>query len=64
MIPHYITVIQVYAKRTDHEDEEVERFYEQLDIIIAMAPKKDLLVVQGDWNAKVALTHTDTGQRQ
>ena len=38
---------------SDHEDEEVEQFYEQLDSIIAKTPKKDILVVQGDWNAKV-----------
>ena len=34
-------------------DEEVQLFYKQLDSIIAKTPKKDILVVQGDWNAKV-----------
>ena len=48
-----ITVIQVYAPTSDHEDEEVEQFYKQLDSIIAKTPKKDILVVQGDWNAKI-----------
>ena len=51
--PHSITVIQVCAPASDHEDEEVEQFYEQLDSIIAKTPKKDILVVQSDWNAKV-----------
>ena len=51
---HSITVIQVYAPTSDHEDENVEQFYEQLDIIIAKTPKKDILVVEGDWNAKVS----------
>ena len=47
--PHNITVIQVYAPTSDHEDEEVR----QLDQIIAKTPKKDILVMQGDWDAKV-----------
>ena len=51
--PHNITVIQVYAPTSDHEDEDVEQFYEQLDCIIAKTPEKYILVVQGDWNAKV-----------
>ena len=34
-------------------NEEVQLFYKQLDSIIAKTPKKDILVVQGDWNAKV-----------
>ena len=53
MRPHNITVIQVYAPTSDHEDEEVQQFYEQLDSVITKTPKKDILVVQGDWNAKV-----------
>ena len=48
--PHSITVIQVYAPTSDHDHEEAEQFYEQLDNIIAKIPKKDTLVVQGDWN--------------
>ena len=51
--PHDITVIQDYALTSDHEDEEVEYFYEQLDNIIAKTAMKDILVVQGDWHAKV-----------
>ena len=46
--PYSITVIQVHAPTSDHE-----RFYEQLDSIIAKTPKKDILLVQGNWNAKV-----------
>ena len=48
-----MTIIQVYAPTTEYENEEIEEFYEQLDDIIAKAPKKDILVVQGDWNAKI-----------
>ena len=51
--PYNITVIQVYAPTSDHEDEDVEQFYEQLDCIIAKTPEKDIFVVQGVWNAKV-----------
>ena len=50
---HSITVIQVHAPTSDHEDGEVEQFYEQLDNITAKTPRKDVLVVQGDRNAKV-----------
>ena len=46
--PYNITVIQVHAPTSDHE-----QFYQQLDSITAKTPKKDVLVVQGDWNAKV-----------
>ena len=53
MYTHNITVIQVYAPTSDNEDEKVEQFYMQLDSIIAKIPKKDTLVVQGNWNAKV-----------
>ena len=46
--PYNTTVIQVHAPTSDHE-----QFYKQLDSIKAKTPKKDLLVVQGDWNAEV-----------
>ena len=46
--PYDITVIQVHAPTSDHE-----QFYEQLVSIIEKTPKKDILAVQGDWNAKV-----------
>ena len=51
--PHNMTIIQVYAPTSDHDDEEVEEFYAELDRIIAKVPRKDILVVQGDWNAKI-----------
>lgn len=51
--PHNITIIQVYAPTSDHDDEELEEFYEQLDSIIKKTPKKDILTVLGDWNAKI-----------
>ena len=51
--PHNMTIIQAYAPTSDHKDEEIEEFYEQLENIIAKVPKKDLIIIQGDWNAKV-----------
>ena len=54
-----ITVIQVHASILDHDHKEVEQLYEQLDIIITKTPKKDILVVQGKWTAKVV---PDVGQ--
>ena len=43
-----ITVIQVYAPTSSHDDSEVDHFYQQLQETIDKAPKKDILVVQGD----------------
>ena len=51
--PHNMTIIQVYAPTTDHNDEEVGKFYELLESTIMEVPKKDILIIQGDWNAKV-----------
>ena len=51
--PFYITVIQVYALTSDAEEAEVEWFYEDLKYLIELIPKKDVLFIIGDWNAKV-----------
>ena len=51
--PFNITIIQVYAPTSGHDDREVDHFYQQLQETIDQTPKKDILVVQGDWNAKV-----------
>ena len=51
--PFNITIIQVYAPTSDHDDSEVDHFYKQPQETIDQTPKKDILVVQGDWNAKV-----------
>ena len=51
--PFNITIIQVYAPTSGHDDSEVDHFYQQLQETIDQTPKKDILVVQGDWNAKV-----------
>ena len=47
-----ITVIQVYAQTSNAEEAEVERFYENLQDLLELTPKKDILIIIGDWNAK------------
>ena len=48
-----ITVIQVYAPTSNAEEAEVEQFYEDLQDLLEPTPKKDVLFIIGDWNAKV-----------
>ena len=50
--PFNITVIQVYAPTSNAEDAEVEQFYEDLQDLLELTPKKDILFITGDWNAK------------
>ena len=50
--PFNITVIQVYAPTSNAEEAEVERFYEDLQDLLELTPKKDVLFIIGDWNAK------------
>ena len=47
-----ITVIQVYASTTNAKEVEVEQFYEDLQYILELVSKKDVLFLIGDWNAK------------
>ena len=51
--PFNITIIQAYAPTSDYDDADVEDFYEQLQEVLDQTPKKDILVVQDDWNAKI-----------
>ena len=51
--PFNITVIQVYAPTSNTEEAEVERFYEDLQDLLELTLKKDVLFIIGDWNAKV-----------
>ena len=51
--PFDITVTQVYATTSNTEEAEVERFYEDLQDLLELTPKKDVLFIVGDWNAKV-----------
>ena len=51
--PFNITVIQVYAWTSNAEEAEVERFYENLQDLLELTRKKDVLFIIWDWNAKV-----------
>ena len=51
--PFDIMVIQVYAQTSNAEEAEVEWFYEDLQDLLELTPKKDVLFIIGDWNAKV-----------
>ena len=51
--PLNITVIQVYAPKTNAKEAEVECFYEELQDLLQLTPKKDVLFIIGDRNAKV-----------
>ena len=56
--PLNITVIQVYAPTSNAEEAEVEWFYEDLKDLLKLTPKKDVLFIIGDWNAKVGSKQT------
>ena len=51
--PFNIRVIQVFAPTTNAEEANVEWFYEDLQDLLELTPKKDILFIIGDWNAKV-----------
>ena len=51
--PFNITVIQVNASTSNAEEAEVEQFYEDLQDLLELTPKKDVLFIIGDWSAKV-----------
>ena len=56
--PFNITVIHVYAPTSNAEEAEVEQFCEDLQNLLELIPKKDVLFVVGNWNAKVGSQET------
>ena len=56
--PFNITVIQFYAPTSNAEEAEVEWVYEDLQDLLELTPKKDVLFITGDWNAKVESQET------
>ena len=56
--PLSITAIQVYAPTSNAEEAEVEWFYEDLQDLLELTPKKDVLFIIGNWNAKVGSHET------
>ena len=51
--PFNILVIQVYAPTTNAKEDEVEQFYEDIQDLLELTPKKEVLFIIGDWNTKV-----------
>ena len=56
--PFNIMEIQVYAPTSSAEEAEAEQFYEDLQDLLELTPKKDVLFIIGDWNAKVGSQET------
>ena len=56
--PFNVTVIQAYAPTSNAEEAEVEWFYEDLQDLLELTPKKDVLFIIGDWNAEVGSQET------
>ena len=56
--PFNTTIIQVYAPTSNAEEAELERFYEDLQGLLELTPKKDVLFIIGDWNAKIESQET------
>ena len=56
--PFNIMLIQVYAPTSNAEEAEVEQFYEDIQDLLELTPRKDVLFIIGDWNAKVGSQET------
>ena len=56
--PFNIIVIQVYAPTSNAEEAEVEWFYKDLQDLVELTPKKDVLFIIGDWNANIGSQET------
>ena len=56
-----ITIFQVYAPTTSYSDDQVEDFYATLQSKIDAAPKQDIIIIMGDWNAEVGKDHETCG---
>ena len=56
--PFNITIIQVYALTSNAEEAEVERFYDDLQDLLKLTPKKDVFFIKWDWNAKAGSQKT------
>ena len=56
--PFNISLIQAYAPTNNAEEAEIELFYEDLQDLVELTPKKDVLFIIGDWNAKVGSQET------
>ena len=62
--PFNTIVIQVYAPTSNAEEAEIEQFYEDLQDLLELTPKKNVLFIIGDWNAKVGSQQTPWNNTQ
>ena len=62
--PFNITVMQAYAPTSNVEEAEVEEFYKDLQNLLELTPKNDVLFITGDWNAKVGSKENTWSNRQ
>ena len=62
--PFSITVIQLYAPTTNAEEDKVEWFYENLQDLLGLIPKEDVLFIIEEWNAKVGSQEITWNNRQ
>ena len=53
--PMNISIIQVYAPTADAPEEEITDFYEMVQDVVDSIPRKDFLIILGDWNAKIGI---------
>jgi len=58
--PRNVTLIQVYGQTTASADEEMEKFYQDLSQAVKQVPKRNILLVMGDFNAKVGRREPST----
>ena len=58
-MPFDITVIQTYAPTSAASDEDIESFYRDVEDALTQTDKKDIIILTGDWNAKVGQDNTD-----
>ena len=61
--PFNITIIQVNVPTSSYDDSEVDEFYSELQSLVDQTAKQDILVVQGDWNAKLEKMHKKIGEK-
>ena len=59
-----ITIIHIYAPTSNAEEAEVEQFYEDLQDLLELTPKKDVLFIIGEWNTKVGSQETPGGKKK
>jgi exonuclease III len=58
-VPFKISVIHVYAPTSSSSEEDIEAFYNDIKVVLAQTDRKDLIILTGDWNAKIGNDNSD-----